>query len=66
MDTLGAEYVAADQLAQWLQDGRAGADMVGQGRDIEVDALTGIAFALTIERLMRIPLVRAALCGDGG
>jgi hypothetical protein len=52
MDARGGEYVAADQLGERAQHGRAGADMIGQGRDVEVDAFAGISFALPIQRLM--------------
>ena len=31
---------------------RAGADPVGQGRDVEVDAFASVGFALPVERLM--------------
>ena len=52
MDTLGGEHVAADQLGERAQHGRAGADMIGQGRDVEVDALAGIGLALPVQRLV--------------
>ena len=52
MDALGGEHVAADQLVQRAQRGRAGADPIGQRRDVEVDALAGIALALPVERLV--------------
>src|SRR5215469_3207501 len=41
-----------DQLDQRRQACRAGADPVGHGRDVEIDALAGKAFTLAIERLM--------------
>jgi hypothetical protein len=44
--------VAADQFGDRAQHGRAGADMIGQGRDVEVDAFTGVGFALPVQRLM--------------
>ena len=51
-DTLGGEHVPADQLDQRGQTGGAGADPIGQGRHVKIDAFTGTAFALPIERLM--------------
>lgn len=50
--TLGGEGVAADQLGERAEDSRAGADMVGQSRDVKVDALTGVGFALPVQGLM--------------
>ena len=52
MDARGGEDVAANQLGERAQHGRAGADMIGQGRDVEVDAFAGISFALPVQRLM--------------
>jgi hypothetical protein len=49
---LAGEYVAADQLSERAQHGGTGADMIGQGRDVEVDALAGVALALPVQRLM--------------
>ena len=45
VDAFGGEYVPADQPVKWAQHGRAGADMIGQGRDVEVDALAGVGSA---------------------
>ena len=52
MDAFGGEYVPADQLGERAQHGRAGADMIGQSRDVEVDAFAGVGFALPVQRLM--------------
>lgn len=52
MDALGAEYVLSDQFVQWAQRRGAGADMIGQCRDVEVDALAGIGLALPVQWLM--------------
>ena len=52
MHALGPEHVAADQLGERAQHRRGGADMIGQGRDVEVDAFTRIDVALPVQRLM--------------
>jgi hypothetical protein len=46
---LGPEHVAADQLGERAQHRCGGADMIGQGRDVEVDAFTRIDFALPVQ-----------------
>jgi hypothetical protein len=46
------QHMRSDQLDQWRQARRARADPVGHGRDVELDALSGKALALAIERLM--------------
>ena len=43
---------AADQLDERRQRGAAGADPVGQRRDLQLDALAGIDLALPVQRLM--------------
>ena len=48
MHAIGIEYLAADQLGQRAEYRCDGADMIGQGRDVEVDALAGIALALPV------------------
>src|SRR5256885_8623309 len=48
----GAEDVPPDQLDERGKAGGAGADPIGQGRYVEIDALTGIAFALPVQRLV--------------
>jgi hypothetical protein len=52
VDALGGEYVLADQLAERAQHDGGGADMIGQGRDVEVNAFAGIGFALPVQRLV--------------
>lgn len=52
VQTLGAEHVLADQLMQRCQDSRRGANEIGQGRQVEVDTLPGVTFALPVERLV--------------
>ena len=52
MQTRGGEHVAADQLDQRRKARGAGADPVGQGRYIELDAFAGKRFALPVERLV--------------
>jgi len=49
---LGGEDMTADQLGERAQYGGAGADVIGQSRDLEVDAFTGKGFALPVQRLM--------------
>jgi hypothetical protein len=41
-----------DQLVQRREDRGGGADEVGEGRQVEIDALTGIALALPVQRLV--------------
>ena len=50
--TLGGENVVADQLGQRAQHRHTGADMIGQGRDVEVDAFPGVSLALPVQRLV--------------
>jgi hypothetical protein len=52
VQALGTEHMCLDQGVQWLQHGRAGADKVGQRRQAEIDAFTGIALALPVQGLM--------------
>ena len=52
MDPLGGEHVSLDQFGERHQRGRAGADMIGHGRDRELDALARKLLALPVERLM--------------
>ena len=44
--------MAADQLGERAQDRGAGADMIGQRRDVEVDPFASVALALPVERLV--------------
>jgi hypothetical protein len=52
MNALGSEDMRLDQLVERCQHGRAGADMIGHGRDRELDPLARIVLALPVERLM--------------
>src|SRR4051794_13581854 len=52
MHALDGEDMPADQLGERAQDGCAGTDMIGQGRDIEIDTLAGISLALPVQRLV--------------
>ena len=49
---LCGQDVSADQLVERAQQRRAAADLVGQGRQAEIDALTGIALRLPVQRLV--------------
>jgi hypothetical protein len=57
MQALGGENVRFDGLEDRLQHRAAGADLVGQGRQAQRDALTGIALGLPVERLMLAELL---------
>jgi Mg-chelatase subunit ChlD len=50
MDALGGEDVAADRQDQRHGGRGRGADPVGQGRDVDLDALAGIDRALPVQR----------------
>src|SRR6516162_6409500 len=52
MNALGGEDVRFDHLIERPQCGRTGADMVGHGRDGELDPLACKLLALPVERLM--------------
>ena len=54
---LGGQDVALDQRMQRLQGRRAGADLVGQRRHAQIDALPGVALALPVQRLMLAELL---------
>ena len=51
MDALGCEDMGMDRLDQRHQCRRRGADPIGKGRHVELDALAGIALALPVEGL---------------
>jgi hypothetical protein len=61
VDALGGEHVRLDQLVERRQDGRAGADMIGHGRDRELDPLAGILLALPVERLFSTSIIASRL-----
>jgi len=52
MNALGGEDVRLDQLVERPQRRRTGADMIGHGRDRELDPLARILLALPVERLV--------------
>ncbi len=52
MQPLGGQDMALNQRVQRAQRRGAGADLIGERRQAEVDALAGIALALPVERLM--------------
>src|SRR5215204_7736510 len=57
VQALSRQDVSLDQPVQRSQGRRAGADLIGERRDAEVDALPPIALALPIERLMLTELL---------
>jgi hypothetical protein len=57
VQALGAEHVRADEFVERQQYGGAGADVIGHGRHVDVDAFASVALALSIERLMRAVLL---------
>jgi hypothetical protein len=65
VNALGGEYVPTDQLDQRGQIRGAGADSIGQGRHVEIDALPGLALALPIERLVFAELGNKGLSLEG-
>ena len=52
VEPLGRQHMGPDQRMDRLQRHRAGADLVGQRREAEVDAFAGIALGLPVQRLM--------------
>jgi hypothetical protein len=52
MQALGSQDISLDQRMDRLQGRGTSADLVGQRRQAEVDALAGIALALAVERLV--------------
>ena len=50
---LQRQHVCRDQVVQRPQRHSARADLIGQGRGAESHALSGVAFALPVQRLMR-------------
>ena len=66
MQTLRRQHMVCDQVMQGLQRHGAGADLVGQGRQAEVDAFAGIAVPLPVQRLMRPILLEDKHCEQVG
>ena len=52
MHALAREHVGADQIVERPQQHGAAADLVGERRQAQVDALARIALGLPVERLM--------------
>lgn len=52
MQPLGGQDVTLDEAIKRLQDRRTGADLVGQCRQAQINALPGVALALPVQRLM--------------
>lgn len=46
------ENMGADQVVDRLQGGSAGPDLIGQGREADLDALLGITLRLPVQGLM--------------
>ena len=57
MQSLSSEHVALDQRVKRLQDRSTCADLVGQRRYAQLDALAAVAFALPVERLVLAELL---------
>jgi hypothetical protein len=57
MQPLGGQDMALNQRVQRAQHRGASADLIGERRQAEVDALAGIALALPVERLMLAELL---------
>ena len=49
---VSGEHVGSDEVVERPQHDRAGADLISQGREAEVDPLQGIAVALPVEWLV--------------
>ena len=54
---LGGQNMSLDQCIKWQQGRRAGADLVGQRRQAQINALAPVAFALPVQRLMLAELL---------
>src|SRR5262245_12016484 len=50
METLGSEHMIANGLDQRRQARRGGADPVGERGDAEIEPLTGVDLALSVQR----------------
>ena len=57
MQALGGEDVGGNEVVQRLKDMSAGAYLVGQRRQRQLDPLTGIALRLPVQRLVLSELV---------
>ena len=71
MQAFRRQHMRRDRIVQRPQRHRAGAHLVGQGRQAEIDPFEGIAVALPVQRLVlkdrnRLPkLVESAKFRDG-
>ena len=54
---LGGEHVRGDPVVQRRERGGAGADLVGERREAEIDAFAGIALGLAVQRLVLAELL---------
>ena len=61
MQPLGGQDMALNQRVQRAQRRGAGADLIGERRQAQLDALAGIALALPVERLMLAELLEQDL-----
>lgn len=52
MQPLGGQDMGLDQRMDWLQGRGTRADLIGKRRQAEIDPLSGMALALTVQRLM--------------
>ena len=57
MQPLGRQDMGLDQRMERLQDRRAGADLVGQRRDAQIDAFAPVSLALAVQRLVLAELL---------
>ncbi|PYE88079.1 hypothetical protein C7477_109124 [Phyllobacterium leguminum] len=57
MDTFACEHMGADQLVDRLQSGGAGANLIGQRQEAQVDTFPCIALCLTVQGLMLTELL---------
>ena len=57
MQPLGRQDMGPDQGMERRQRRRAGADLVGQGGEAELDALAGVALGLPVQRLVLAELL---------
>lgn len=62
MQSLGAEDMTLDQSIKRLQGRRTGADLIGQCRQAQVDALPGVALALPVQGLTLVKLLKQDHC----
>ncbi len=57
MQPLGSQDMVADQRMNRRERDDTGADLVGQGREAEIDTLPGVALGLSVQRLMLTELL---------